>query len=687
MVQHISVKDAAKLENVSERLIRQRINENKINAKQTKSSKGAPGGMQWQIDPRSLSPSAQQKWMKRMAEANESRLEAEETKERQKPFYVKEEKRKGALLEDGKTINPAALQDVCGKEVFEREMKTAQQKYDVTKKAQEIINSRVNVTERIERFADECGVNKATIYRWVKKAEAGSAGLLRKRKTVVDGKTFHKISPEIETVIRHAYLQIGAPKVSAVKRKVDIFCKENDLVIPSKTTVYRFIDNLEETEAAMCCFARYGQTEYMRKFAPHGRRMEPERVMQIVMGDHHKFDFFINDNGRPVRPWCTMWFDVKSRCPVGWTVGTRANGDSIAMALAHMMSPKRISVINTETGEIEEQTLELGGLCETLYIDNGEDYKSRLKKKETKFDLDQKSLDLCQHLGIKTVFATPYHPQAKAHVERFFGTVAGIFSTEQPGWCGNSPENRPASLDEHKLCEKGKLLELSELGERFDDWIYNFYMKRVHGTIGQQPIEAHFDDSKLKKGWPQQSTLNMLRCIKDKAMIYKEGIRRFGHLYWHAELDKYVGQNVIIRFDPTHVGEIYVSTKKDGYICTATNASLMKWGNCADDIKKLQSRRKQAKKDIRERLSRDYDEYYSLQEIAKERQAKGDSILIGDIAESDGLMKAITPLDNTGNKIQKDRKDRYLKLVDPVPENKNNDPVDAMILGTINKTS
>ena len=680
-MQLITVKEAASLEGVSNQSIRNRIQEKIVDAKYIKSDTGGGnGGKQWLIDPRSLSPSAKQKWVKRMAEANEKLLDAEELKEKEKPFHINEEKRKGATLEDGKTINPAALQEIYGEEVFSREMKTAEDKYKITQKAREIMSSRLNVTERIDRLAAECGVNRATLYRWVEKAEAGTPGLLRKRKTLTEGKSFRAITPEMETIIRYAYQSYGAPKAAAAVRKVEKYCKENDITPPSKTSIYRFIDNLKKTEPAACCLARYGQTEYMKKFAPHGQRMEPERVMQIVMGDHHELDLFVSYGNQPIRPWITMWFDVKSRCPVGWTISTQANGETIAMALAHMMSPKRLSTIDHGTGEITEQTIELGGLCETLYIDNGKDYKSRLKKKEVKFEMNQKSLDICQHLGVKVVFATPYHAQAKAHVERFFGTVAGIFSTEQPGWCSNKPENRPAGFDEHKLCEKGQLLDIYQLAERFNDWVFDFYLERKHSTIDTKPIELHFDGSKLKKGWPQQSTLNMLLCIKEKARVYKEGIRRFGKLYWHEVLDEYIGQDVIIRFDPAHIGEIHVSNAKNGFVCTATNAQLMRWDSCADDIKKLKSRRKRVKKDITERLQRNDDEYFSLEEISKQRQSNGARVLTGDIASTDGLMKAITPLDNTGRKIEKERKKSHLELVEP--KNKKDDPIDKMILDT-----
>lgn len=671
----LTVKEAAELENVTVHTIRWRINKNTLDAKCCQADgRGGKFGKQWKIDLKSLSPKAQQKWLMRTAGEFELHLDNNEEITTKK---ISKKQRKGALLESG-GINPAAVQEICGEEIFEKDMKLAREKFNLVQEAKNIISSRLNVTKRIKDLAQKNNINVVTLYRWIKNAEAGVPGLLRRRITVVEGKRFRAINADMEVVIRSTYLKIGCPSVASVIRKVEKFCLDNNLHCPSKVTIHRFIQNLEKTDPAMCCLAREGSEAWLSKFAPHGTRAEPDRVMQIVMGDHHKFDVFVEYNKKPIRPWVTIWFDVKSRCPVGWTISNQANGNTIALALAHMMTPKKCKTIN-EQGEMIEETLELGGLCETLYIDNGEDYKSRLKKKEKDLSINDKTLDLCSHLGIKVVFATPYRPQAKAHIERFFGTVARIFSPEQRGWCGSKPTERPAGFDEKKLCEKGNLLSLQEFAEKFNNWVFDYYLKRVHSKLGISPIEAHFKGEKLKKGWVQPSTLDMLRCIKERAKVYKEGIRRFNRTYWHIELDKYVGQEVIIRFDPTHLGEIHVSTIKDGWICTATNAEFMKWDVCGEDIKKVAERRKKAKAALKERLADNYNAYDVFEKEAKERKKAGKNVITSDVSTTEGLLPAITSLDNTGKKIRKEREKR-LKLVEDLPNNEKKDVIDEFIL-------
>ena len=683
-LQQVTVATAAELEEVSQRRIRELISQGRIVAQKSKCNTGAPGGRQWMVDPHSLSTSARVRWQRRMAAAEEFQTEEESSPPALPvPVIPGAKKREGAQMK-GDAVNPAAYIDVAGTEAFEKEMSKAKYKYDVVTEAKAVIDSKQNVTERIKALAAREGVNAATIYRWIKESEAGIYGLLRKRPTVVAGKSFRAINPDMETIIRKFYQAPGEPKAAAVYRKVVKFCHVAGMDSPSRATVFRFIQYLEDTEPDVCCYTRKGQEAWLEKYAPHGTRAEPERVMQIVMGDHHKFDVFIEYGGVPVRPWVTMWFDVKSRCPVGWTVSTQANGETIALAMAHMMTPKKRTRISAD-GEVIEETLEMGGIPETVYIDNGEDYKSRLKKglASKDFAMSPESLDLCTHLGVKTVFATPYWPQAKAHIERWFGTVARQFSPEMPGWCGAEPNERPAGFDEQKLCKQGKLLGLVEFAERFEQWILNEYIENEHGTIKQAPLVAHLQGPKARPGWPDPRTLDILRCVKEKAKVYKEGIRRFNRLYWHNALDALAGQDVIIRYDPSRIGEIHIFTVKGGFVCTATNAELMQYGACHDDVKKVMKRRSQRKKEIRERMRQNEEQFDSLKTVTEERKAAGTRMVPGTAASTEGLLPAITPLDQAGRQVAKEKAKRQkIAAVKETCEPKRElDPIEAMILG------
>jgi putative transposase len=107
-----------------------------------------------------------------------------------------------------------------------------------------------------------------------------------------------------------------------------------------------------------------------------------------------------------------------------------------------------------------EQALLKRGLPRKLYLDNGPAFRSKHLE------------HVAASLGIALIHASPYKPQGKGKIERFFRTVRMQFL---PGF-------------------KGNLLE--ELNEVFDLWLDDIYHQRKHGSTGQSPFErftAHME--------------------------------------------------------------------------------------------------------------------------------------------------------------------------------------------------
>jgi len=107
-----------------------------------------------------------------------------------------------------------------------------------------------------------------------------------------------------------------------------------------------------------------------------------------------------------------------------------------------------------------EQALLKRGLPRKLYLDNGPAFRSKHLE------------HVAASLGIALIHASPYKPQGKGKIERFFRTVRMQFL---PGF-------------------KGKLLE--ELNEAFDLWLDEIYHQRKHSSTAQSPFErftAHME--------------------------------------------------------------------------------------------------------------------------------------------------------------------------------------------------
>jgi putative transposase len=107
-----------------------------------------------------------------------------------------------------------------------------------------------------------------------------------------------------------------------------------------------------------------------------------------------------------------------------------------------------------------EQALLRRGLPRKLYLDNGPAFRSKHLEHIT------------ASLGIALIHASPYKPQGRGKIERFFRTVRMQFL---PGF-------------------KAKSLE--ELNESFDLWLNDIYHQRKHSSTAKSPFErftAHME--------------------------------------------------------------------------------------------------------------------------------------------------------------------------------------------------
>ena len=82
--------------------------------------------------------------------------------------------------------------------------------------------------------------------------------------------------------------------------------------------------------------------------------------MQQVQGDHHIIDRVVMYEGRLVRPWLTVFLDMRSAAVLGWCVSTNPNSRTILMSY-YMMAIRF-------------------GIPEMAHIDNGKDYKGKTIK-------------------------------------------------------------------------------------------------------------------------------------------------------------------------------------------------------------------------------------------------------------------------------------------------------------------
>jgi transposase InsO family protein len=100
-----------------------------------------------------------------------------------------------------------------------------------------------------------------------------------------------------------------------------------------------------------------------------------------------------------------------------------------------------------------EQALLRRGLPRKLYLDNGPAFRSKHLE------------DITASLGIALIHSSPYKPQGRGKIERFFRTVRSQFLS---GFRGKT---------------------LRDLNEALDLWLNDLYHQRKHTSTGQSPFE------------------------------------------------------------------------------------------------------------------------------------------------------------------------------------------------------
>ena len=241
------------------------------------------------------------------------------------------------------------------------------------------------------------------------------------------------------------------------------------------------------------------------------------------------------------------------------------------------------------------------GIPEVIKTDNGADYASH------------QVTTAIHALGIMQNFCTPFSPEQKPHIERFFGT----FSRRLPkvkGFIGHSVAMRKAIEGQKSFAERiakkkglAKQVEILMTPEEFqkycDEWCANDYGEAVHGAIKMSPNDAAV---KLEGGnlrIQDERSLDILLSPVPKnngiRTVQKDGIGVSNSKFYAPILGGMVGTQVRVTRDINEASYLYVYSLDGVFICRAedpelTGVSLREMGiaakACAKSIKVANSK-------------------------------------------------------------------------------------------------
>ncbi|SFJ69868.1 putative transposase [Halobacillus dabanensis] len=425
-------------------------------------------------------------------------------------------------------------------------------------KKYEIIKPYILEQKPITYISKEKHIPVRTLQSWVQKYNhQGLKGLIRKERSDFGKIRINKdISGEIERLI----LTNRRATITSIHRKICKFCEKRNLEKPSYTQVYSTAKSLSP---ALKQLAHKGRKEYQNSY-DLVHRSEATKANEIWQADHTLLDILVfNEKNRLERPWLTIIMDDYSRAVAGYFLSFNAPS-AIQTSLA----------LHQAIWQKERKDWNVCGIPEKFYTDHGSDFTSN--------HLEQVAVDLKMNL----IFSTVGVPRGRGKIERFFLTINQLLLQDLPGYIGNN------STKSH--------LTLQELDGKLSDFIVSIYHNRSHGTTKAAPIDRWRQSGFLPQMPESLEDLDLLLLNVAKARkVHPDGIRFQGLRYIDTNLAAYVGETVIIRYDPRDLAEIRVFYQ-DKYLCTAIAPEISDY---TIDLKDIVSARNNRRRNLKKELT------------------------------------------------------------------------------------
>jgi putative transposase len=400
-----------------------------------------------------------------------------------------------------------------------------------------------------------------TARRWVQLYRAGGlVALGRKRRA--DKGARRALPPPLTQVVEALALQKPEPSVATIHRKVAAIATEQGLHVPSYDVVH---DIVQQIDPALVTLAHEGSKIYSDTFELLYRR-EADAPNAIWQADHTLLDMLLKDDkGHPVRPWLTVILDDYSRAVAGYMLTFEApSALQTALALRQAIWRKA------------EASWQVCGIPRVLYTDHGSDFTSQ--------HLEQ----VCADLHIQPIFSLVGQPRGRGRIERFFNTVNQELLARLPGYA-------PAGF----ATQVQPVLNLQEFTRAWTHFVLQEYHQRPHSATGIVPQTRWSADGFLPQMPESLEQLDLLLLtVATPRSVHRDGIRFQALRYIDPTLAAYVGEHVMIRYDPRDMAEIRVYYQEH-FLCRAVCQELA--GETVS-LKNILHARQQRKRDLQRHL-------------------------------------------------------------------------------------
>lgn len=143
------------------------------------------------------------------------------------------------------------------------------------------------------------------------------------------------------------------------------------------------------------------------------------------------------------------------------------------------------------------------GIPEAIYVDNGSQFRSRGERMNN-FEL------FCQAYGIKVINSTPYRPQGKGKIERFYETIEKQLIAEVKQKIQECPG-----------------YSLSQLNQEVAEYLAAQYHSRIHGGTHEKPVDR-FGQGTLRSPDPPLDVQQFLERTETRT------VNKFREISYHG---------------------------------------------------------------------------------------------------------------------------------------------------------
>lgn len=469
---------------------------------------------------------------------------------------------------------------------------TAEAKLATLHQVEKLIAGQVQKNTAVSEIARETGKSARTIWSWYKLVDGvaranwlPALGPKHRGRTVVT-----ECDPRAWDYLKSDYLRPEAPNFAAcVRRAREAAAAEGWGDIPADKTLRRKLD--AEVSHSVQVLARQGLDQLKTHYPAQQRDRSVFHALQAVNADGHKFDVFCKwPDGTIDRPMMVAIQDLHSGLVLGYRLDRTENKDAVRLAFGDVVSTF--------------------GIPEQAYLDNGRAFASKWLTggQKTRFRFKVKADDpdgILTNLGVQVHWTTPYSGQSKP-IERAFRDLAEEVAKHPicaGAYTGNRPDAKPENYGSKAIDFDVFAAHVAEQINR-----HNTRTGRRGGVCNGRSFQQTFMDSYndpnvlITRASAAQQRLWLLAAEGVKARRPSGEIHLAGNRFWNPALTEFMGQKLVVRFDPDHLqDDLHVYTIEGRYLCAAECIEAVGFNDTAEARAHAQARRKY-QKSIREQL-------------------------------------------------------------------------------------